>query len=47
MIKDRVLWIGANEEPDGLAGVMALVNGEAFGGELREKGTEAVGAVGG
>ena len=40
MIKDRVLWIGANEEPDGFAGVMALVSRVAFGGELREKGTE-------
>ena len=40
MIKHWVMWIGANEEVDGFAGVMALVNGVGFGGELREKGTE-------
>ena len=40
MIKVRVFWVGADEEPDGRGGVMALVNGVAFGGELGQKGTE-------
>jgi hypothetical protein len=43
MVKLWILWIGADEEPDGHGGVMALVNGVAFGGELGEKRTERCG----
>jgi hypothetical protein len=40
MIKARILWDRADEEPDGRRGMMALVNGVAFGGQLGEKGAE-------
>jgi hypothetical protein len=43
MVKVWIFWVGADEEPDGNGGVMALVNGAAFGSELGEKGTERCG----